>query len=73
MPFSKLGLAPSLCAPLARMGYKQPTAIQIASIPHRAEWRRPSGTRPDGHREDRSVRPADDRTAHAAGASRQEH
>ncbi len=34
MPFSKLGLAPSLCAPLARMGYKEPTAIQIASIPH---------------------------------------
>ena len=33
MPFSKLGLAPSLCAPLARMGYGQPTPVQSASIP----------------------------------------
>jgi ATP-dependent RNA helicase RhlE len=34
MPFSKLGLAPLLCAPLARMGYKEPTPVQAASIPH---------------------------------------
>ena len=33
MPFSKLGLTPSLCAPLARMGYRQPTPVQSASIP----------------------------------------
>jgi ATP-dependent RNA helicase RhlE len=33
MPFSKLGLAPSLCTPLARMGYAQPTPVQAASIP----------------------------------------
>ena len=33
MPFSKLGLTPSLCAPLARMGYGQPTPVQSASIP----------------------------------------
>ena len=33
MPFSKLGLTPSLCAPLARMGYGQPTPVQLASIP----------------------------------------
>ena len=34
MSFSKLGLAPSLCAPLDRMGYKEPTPIQAASIAH---------------------------------------
>ncbi len=34
MPFSKLGLAPSLCEPLSRSGYKEPTAIQTAAIPH---------------------------------------
>ncbi len=31
--FSELGLAPALCAPLAKMGYTQPTPIQVASIP----------------------------------------
>ena len=34
MSFSSLGLAPSLCEPLARMGYKEPTPVQTASIPH---------------------------------------
>jgi ATP-dependent RNA helicase RhlE len=34
MSFSNLGLAPLLCAPLARMGYTAPTPIQTASIPH---------------------------------------
>ncbi|MGH9384907.1 MAG: DEAD/DEAH box helicase [Vicinamibacterales bacterium] len=33
MPFSKLGLAPSLCTPLVGMGYTQPTPVQSASIP----------------------------------------
>src|SRR5258707_3970880 len=33
MPFSQLGLAPSLCAPLAQLGYKAPTPVQTASIP----------------------------------------
>ena len=33
MPFSKLGLTPSLCTPLAKMGYTQPTPVQSASIP----------------------------------------
>src|SRR3954453_22147757 len=33
MPFSKLGLSPSLTAPLARMGYDEPTPVQAASIP----------------------------------------
>ena len=33
MPFSKLGLPPSLCAPLARLGYTQPTPVQSAAIP----------------------------------------
>ena len=33
MPFSKLGLTPSLCTPLAKMGYTQPTPVQAASIP----------------------------------------
>ena len=33
MSFSKLGLAPSLCAPLAGRGYHQPTPVQSASIP----------------------------------------
>jgi ATP-dependent RNA helicase RhlE len=34
MPFSKLGLTPSLCTPLARRGYGQPTPVQSESIPH---------------------------------------
>ena len=33
MPFSKLGLAPVLCSPLAGQGYQQPTPVQEASIP----------------------------------------
>ena len=33
MPFSKLGLAPSLCTPLAGKGYQDPTPVQSASIP----------------------------------------
>ena len=33
MPFSKLGLAPCLCAPLAGKGYLQPTPVQAAAIP----------------------------------------
>ncbi len=33
MPFSALGLSPSLCAPLARLGYTQPTPVQIEAIP----------------------------------------
>jgi ATP-dependent RNA helicase RhlE len=33
MPFSKLGLTPSLCLPLAGLGYQQPTPIQARAIP----------------------------------------
>ena len=33
MSFSKLGLTPSLCTPLAPMGYKEPTPVQAESIP----------------------------------------
>ena len=33
MSFSELGLAQSLCDPLARKGYTQPTPVQIQSIP----------------------------------------
>jgi ATP-dependent RNA helicase RhlE len=33
MPFSNLGLTPSLCTPLVRMGYTKPTPVQSASIP----------------------------------------
>jgi len=33
MPFSTLGLAPSLCTPLAQLGYTTPTPVQIESIP----------------------------------------
>ena len=33
MSFSKLGLTPSLCQPLARLGYEQPTPIQERAIP----------------------------------------
>jgi ATP-dependent RNA helicase RhlE len=33
LPFVKLGLAPSLCAPLAERGYREPTPVQSASIP----------------------------------------
>ncbi len=33
MPFSKLGLTPALCLPLARLGYRQPTPVQTQSIP----------------------------------------
>jgi ATP-dependent RNA helicase RhlE len=33
MSFSELGLTPSLCVPLARLGYEQPTPIQNRAIP----------------------------------------
>ena len=33
MSFSKLGLTPSLCLPLARLGYETPTPIQAQAIP----------------------------------------
>ena len=33
MSFSKLGLTPSICLPLARLGYEQPTPIQPKAIP----------------------------------------
>ncbi len=33
MSFSELGLTPSLCLPLARLGYQQPTPIQARAIP----------------------------------------
>ncbi len=33
MPFVKLGLSPALCTPLARLGYTQPTPVQVESIP----------------------------------------
>ncbi len=33
MSFSNLGLMPSLCRPLARLGYEQPTPIQTQAIP----------------------------------------
>lgn len=33
MSFDSLGLSPSLCAPLARLGYETPTPVQLQSIP----------------------------------------
>lgn len=33
MSFSNLGLTPSLCLPLSRLGYQQPTPIQSRAIP----------------------------------------
>lgn len=33
MSFTKLGLRPSLCQPLARLGYEHPTPIQVQAIP----------------------------------------
>ena len=33
MSFSKLGLTPSLCLPLTRLGYEEPTPIQARAIP----------------------------------------
>ncbi len=33
MPFVSLGLSPSLCSPLARLGYARPTPVQTQSIP----------------------------------------
>jgi len=33
MPFSKLGLAPSVCSSLRGLGYTQPTPVQTAAIP----------------------------------------
>jgi ATP-dependent RNA helicase RhlE len=33
MPFVSLGLSPSLCKPLARLGYTTPTPVQAQSIP----------------------------------------
>ena len=33
MPFASLGLSPSVCTPLARLGYTTPTPVQVESIP----------------------------------------
>jgi len=33
VPFSALGLSPSVCSPLAGLGYTQPTPVQTESIP----------------------------------------
>ncbi len=33
MPFATLGLSPSLCTPLAKLGYTTPTPVQTESIP----------------------------------------
>jgi ATP-dependent RNA helicase RhlE len=33
MPFASLGLSPSLCSPLAKLGYTTPTPVQLKSIP----------------------------------------
>jgi ATP-dependent RNA helicase RhlE len=33
LPFATLGLSPSLCTPLARLGYTRPTPVQVESIP----------------------------------------
>ena len=33
MPFAALGLSPSLCTPLVRLGYTTPTPVQARSIP----------------------------------------
>ena len=33
MPFVSLGLTPSLCNPLAKLGYTTPTPVQLKSIP----------------------------------------
>jgi ATP-dependent RNA helicase RhlE len=33
MSFAKLGLSPDVCAPLARLGYEEPTPVQSQSIP----------------------------------------
>ncbi len=33
MPFVSLGLSPSLCNPLAKLGYTTPTPVQLKSIP----------------------------------------
>jgi len=33
MPFASLGLSPSLCQPLTKLGYTTPTPVQIKSIP----------------------------------------
>src|SRR5687768_11275949 len=33
MPFVSLGLSPSLCSPLVKLGYTTPTPVQVQSIP----------------------------------------
>src|SRR5688500_16939234 len=33
MPFVSLGLSPSLCLPLVKLGYTTPTPVQLKSIP----------------------------------------
>jgi ATP-dependent RNA helicase RhlE len=33
MSFVELGLSPALCTPLARLGYAQPTPVQVESVP----------------------------------------
>ena len=61
MPFSKLGLAPSLVYAARADGLQGTHAGPDRIHSSRAERSRPAGARPDGHRQDRRVRPADDR------------
>ena len=56
MPFSTLGLSPSLCTPLAGLGYAQPTPRSNFRYSRRPRRQRPVGPRADGHWQDCRIR-----------------
>ena len=70
MPFASLGLSPSLSNPLARLGYTTPTPVQTEIHSDRPDRQRPARQGADRHRQDRSVRPADDRSPAHQGRRR---
>jgi len=78
--FVKLGLAPELLQAVADLGFTQPTAVQLATIPKamqgleaqaegkKSQIYRPTGFQPDRQWQDRGVFAA--RVAHLAQAGR---
>ena len=65
--FDELGLRPEILRAVAEAGYTTPTPIQAQAIPTILAGPRRHGRRPDGHRQDRRLCPADPAKAAAAG------
>ncbi len=68
MGFSELDLSPEVLQAVSDAGYSIPTPIQEQAIPHVKNARDVLGLRADRNRQNRELRPADDR--HAGGRPR---